>query len=122
MIYMQSKELTLDFEQLKMLSGDSNEFMIEILEMIMEHSPVVLEEMEGLYQAAEFVTLGSTAHQYKSTINILGNPQINMLLKDIENTATQSPETDKLLPLMEDFRQMCNQILVQVEAELEQLK
>lgn len=119
---MQAKELTLDFEQLKMLSGDSNEFMIEILEMIMEHSPVVLEEMEGLYQAAEFVTLGSTAHQYKSTVTILGNPEINKLLKDLENTATQSPEEDKLLPLMEDFRQMCNQILVQVESELNQLK
>lgn len=119
---MQADQITLDFDQLKMLSGDDDEFMIEILEMIVDQSPQIIAQMNQLYAAAEFITLGSTAHLYKSTVTILGNQEINGLLKEIENTANQTPDPDQLFPLMEQFRMVSNAILTQVEEELNTLK
>ena len=119
---MAAEKLVLDFEQLRMLSGDDDEFMIEILEMIIDQSPTVMQKMDELFNQGEFKTLGATAHQYKSTVTILGNENINTLLKDIENTAVQQEDAATLLPMMETFRLNCNDILAQVEAELEKCK
>lgn len=119
---MTNDQIVLDFNQLKMLSGDDNEFMIEILEMIADQSPSIVSQMNQLYEEAEFVSLGSTAHLFKSTVTILGNEEINGLLKDIENTATQAQDAEALLPMMNRFREMTNSIIEQVQTELSSIK
>lgn len=119
---MSANKLVLDFDQLKMLSGDDDEFMIEILEMIADQSPEIIEKMDVLYENADFQTLGATAHLYKSTVTILGNEPMNELLKNIENIAKDNEDANALLPLMETFRTNCNDILVQVNDQLSKLK
>jgi len=119
---MSLNKLVLDFDQLKMLSGDDDEFMIEILEMIANQSPEIIEKMDNLYETADFQTLGATAHLYKSTVTILGNEPMNELLKNIENTARDDEDANALLPLMETFRSNCNDILDQVQDQLAKLK
>ncbi|MEM6345185.1 MAG: Hpt domain-containing protein [Bacteroidota bacterium] len=119
---MSENKLVLDFDQLKMLSGDDDEFMIEILEMIADQSPDIIEKMDNLYENADFQNLGATAHLYKSTVTILGNEPMNALLKDIENTARDDQDAQALLPLMESFRSNCNDILAQVKEQLAKLK
>lgn len=121
-ITMSVNKLVLDFDQLKMLSGDDDEFMIEILEMIADQSPDIIEKMDNLYENADFQTLGATAHLYKSTVTILGNEPMNELLKNIENTAKDQEDAKALLPMMESFRSNCNDILEQVQNQLNQLK
>ena len=119
---MQADSLVLDFDQLKMLSGDDDEFMIEILEMIIDQSPSAVSRMNSLFGSQDFGTLASAAHQYKSTVNILGNPEINNLLKDLENTARDQQNETLISPLMEQLRSMCNDILQQVQGKLTEIQ
>ncbi|MDX1908960.1 MAG: Hpt domain-containing protein [Bacteroidia bacterium] len=112
----------LDFEQLRVLSGDDDDFVIEILEMIIEQSPAVLQDMTAQLQRADYPSLGATAHKYKSSVNILGSPVINSLVKDIELTAFNQGNKDQLPDLISQFHQVCDEMLALVRSELQALK
>jgi len=119
---MLAENFTLDFGHLRSLTGDDNEFMIEILELIIEQSPGVLEEMQTQLTSHDFKTLGATAHKYKSSINILGNPELIRLMKDLEDTATGTQEEEKLNELVSEFEQVCNHLLNALNHELNALQ
>lgn len=115
---MQAEKFTLDFEHLRSLTGDDNEFMIEILELIVEQSPDVVTDMHTQLQAQDYTSLGATAHKYKSSINILGNQKLMGLMKDLEDIATGSQETQQLVDLVGEFEQVCNLMLKELNNEL----
>ncbi|MEM6803030.1 MAG: Hpt domain-containing protein, partial [Bacteroidota bacterium] len=119
---MQAEKFSLDFSHLRTLTGDDNEFMIEILEMIVEQSPGVLKEMQNQLENQDFGPLGATAHKYKSSINILGNPNLIGLMKDIEDIATQSEEKNKLDTLVKEFEEVCDFLLDALNVELNKLQ
>lgn len=115
---MQAENFTLDFENLRSLTGDDNEFMIEILELIVEQSPDVLTEMQTQLNSRDYITLGATAHKYKSSINILGNQELMFLMKELEDTATGNQETEKLVDLVGKFEHVCDLMLKELNNEL----
>ena len=119
---MQAEKFSLDFGHLRSLTGDDNEFMIEILELIVDQSPDVLEEMKGQLQTQAYGPLGATAHKYKSSINILGNPDLIRLMKDIEHISTSSEEKEKLMDLVSEFEEVCDLLLDALKVELQNLQ
>ena len=119
---MEAQALPLDLEQLRSLTGEDPEFMIEILEMIEEQSPEVMAEIDSLMSQQAYEPLGRAAHKYKSSVNILGNENLTRLLKDIELTAMDPGSRAALPPLLDDFRKVCDQLLVAIKSELRSLK
>ena len=119
---MNAEPFILDFAHLKSLTGEDNEFMIEILELIIEQSPGVLDEMYQQLESKDFVALGATAHKYKSSINILGNTDLINLMKDIEDNACLAPEQESLVDLVNHFRGVCDQLLDALGKEIGSLK
>lgn len=116
------KHLQLDFSQLQMLTGDDNEFMIEILSMIVEESPGALEEMYQLLESKQYAALSGRAHKYKSTVSILGNQELLDLMKEIENEAAGDCRHDKLVAQVQLFDSICHGMLEQLQAELARLQ
>ncbi|RMG61588.1 MAG: Hpt domain-containing protein [Bacteroidetes bacterium] len=119
---MEAQALPLDLEQLKSLTGEDPEFMIEILEMIEEQSPEVVEEIDILMARKEFEPLGRAAHKYKSSVNILGNETLTRLLKDIELTAMDPGSREALPTMLDQFHEITDQLLVAIKRELAQLR
>ncbi|MEM7370511.1 MAG: Hpt domain-containing protein [Bacteroidota bacterium] len=121
---MSNARIEVNFDKLEMLAGEEPEFMIEILEMIVEESPEVRSKMDSCFSSSSHDELASTAHKFKSSVNVLGHPVIDKLLKDIENTASGKlpSETESLSDLMDQFHQTCDVILEQIQQKLEDLK
>ncbi len=119
---MQGTEFILDFTPLQTLTGDDNEFMIEILELIVEQSPDVLTAMQEQLNQNDFASLSSTAHKYKSSINILGNVELLNIVHALESKAIAQPPKEELVGLVTDFEQMCDQLLTAIQAKLADLK
>ncbi|MEM7511224.1 MAG: Hpt domain-containing protein [Bacteroidota bacterium] len=115
------KVLDIQYDQLEELTGSDPEFMVEILEMIVEQTPEVLEEMDTLLQSASFADLSGKAHKYKSTINILGGNALTDVTKDLEIQAKQNPTVENLTPLIADFKSLCTDMLRQLRIKLQQL-
>lgn len=122
LFHMADQALPLDLDQLKSLTGEDPEFMIEILEMIEEQSPEVVAEIDSLMTQQAYEPLGRAAHKYKSSVNILGNAALTDLLKDIELTAMDPASREALPPMLDDFRKVCDQLLVAIQTELRSLK
>lgn len=121
---MSTARIELSFEKLEMLAGEEPEFMIEILEMIVDESPEVRAKMDAQFTASQHQELASTAHKFKSSVNVLGHPVMDQLLKDIENTASGRlpSESENLSDLMNQFQQACDVILDQIQLKLQELK
>lgn len=119
---MEVETLNLDFSQLEMLTDGEPEFMIEILEMILEQSPEVRDQMNQLLANQAYNELGAAAHKYKSSITILGDTSISQLVKDIENYSSREPNLDALPELIRSFEKICDVFLDQIKAELNRIK
>lgn len=119
---MNSDALTINLTHLKSITGDDNEFVIEILEMIQNQSPGVVADMEVLLKSQDYRALGAVAHKYKSSINILGNPVLSGMIREIESTAFESPDKEVLENLVQGFRETCDSLLEVIESELRQLQ
>ncbi|TAE50545.1 MAG: Hpt domain-containing protein [Bacteroidetes bacterium] len=114
--------MQIDLSQLRTLTGDDNEFMIEILELILEQSPVVVEDMKRMLSQGDYPALGATAHKYKSSINILGNPDLNQLMRVIENTARDSEQKDILPDAVREFESYASEMLDLIRTEVDLLR
>ena len=119
---MTSNSLNLDFSQLEMLTDGDPDFMIEILEMILEQSPEVRAQMNDLLQAGSYTDLGAAAHKYKSSITILGETYISRLVKDIETYSSRQPNFEALPKLVKEFEDICDIFLDEIQAELNRIK
>ncbi len=119
---MKEERLELNFEQLRMLTGEDADFMIEILEIIEDQSPEVLEEMKEQLAKGDYSSLSATAHKYKSSINILGNLHLNNIVKDLEDKAKNNKNWDELEGLIFEFEGVCDKLLDAVRDELDSLR
>ncbi|MEO0468302.1 MAG: Hpt domain-containing protein [Bacteroidota bacterium] len=119
---MNTEKFYLDLSQLRLLSGDDDEFTIDILESIQEESPEAASAMSSLLAEQDMNKLGATAHRFKSTVNVLGNTNMNGLLKDIENNATDGGSLEDLQGMVQSFQQMCDLMLESIQLELDKLR
>jgi len=112
----------IDLSQLRNLTGNDQAFMIEILEMIEVQSPETVEQMSSQFQHGELKELSAAAHKFKSSINVLGNPELINLMKSIELTALEPGTDSQLGSLMDEFEAVCDQLLGHIRSEVQQLK
>ncbi|MDX2249094.1 MAG: Hpt domain-containing protein [Bacteroidia bacterium] len=118
---MNAKAITINLTHLKSIIGDDNEFVVEILEMIRLQSPEVVSTMEVQLENKDYKALGATAHKYKSSINVLGNPLLSGIIRNIENTATDAADKTLLPDMVQEFRQTCDVLLKEIQNELNRL-
>ncbi|MEZ4829501.1 MAG: Hpt domain-containing protein [Bacteroidia bacterium] len=119
---MDSAALTLNLTHLRSITGDDNGFVIEILQMIQEQSPEVISNMEVFLEKGDYKALGAVAHKYKSSINVLGNPVLSGMVKEIEQIAIENPDKGQLPDLVHTFRETCDNLLEVIKAELNLLR
>lgn len=92
--------------------------MKEILQMISLQSPQLLEKMNQEYAEEEFITMSQTAHKYKSSLQILGNPGLIKMAQEVEDLASSGHHSERLASLVETFNQICDQLLDIIQEEL----
>ncbi|MEL6672293.1 MAG: Hpt domain-containing protein [Bacteroidota bacterium] len=119
---MEAETFILDFTHLQSLTGDDNEFMIEILELIVEQSPDVLSDMQDQLAQDNYAALGSTAHKYKSSINILGNVELLSMMNQLEIKSHHQGPREELSSLVASFEKICDQMLFAIKNKLSDLK
>ncbi len=118
---MSQQLLVIDLAPLRELSGDDPIFIREILEMIAMQSPVLSDKIRLEYAEENYLSLAKTAHKFKSSLQILGNPHLVGLAQEIEHLAHQEHGSPRLAQLMNSFDSICDQLLDIIRHELQQL-
>lgn len=116
-----SKE-DLDLSYLKEMSGDSAEFMIEMLDTLVEQIPLYLEDLQRAVDAKDWKAASEFAHKVKPTFYYVGREDIRDYMQVIERNAKEGVEVDAIPSALTEIKQELDVILVQVaksKAELE---
>ena len=104
------------------MSGDSAEFMIEMLDTLVEQIPLYLEDLQRAVDAKDWKAASEFAHKVKPTFYYVGREDIRDYVQVIERNAKEGVEVDAIPSALTEIKQELDVILVQVaksKAELE---
>lgn len=116
-----SKE-DLDLSYLREMSGDSAEFMIEMLDTLVEQIPVYLEDLQRAVDAKDWKASSEFAHKVKPTFYYVGREDIRDYVQVIERNAKEGVNVEMIPGALAEIKQELAIILTQVaksKAELE---
>lgn len=85
MIDQQKNTVPLDLSYLKDMSGDSTEFMIEMIDMFKQQTPLYIADLEQAVQAADWEKAAGFAHKIKPTFSYVGREDARAHLQEMEN-------------------------------------
>lgn len=108
-----SKE-DLDLSYLREMSGDSAEFMIEMLDTLVEQIPVYLEDLQRAVDAKEWKAASEFAHKVKPTFYYVGREDIRDYMQVIERNAKEEVNVDDIPSALAEVKAELNVILQQV--------
>mgnify|MGYP000990003528 CR=1 FL=1 len=86
--------------------------------MISLQSPQLLDKINQEYAEEDFKAMSQSAHKYKSSLQILGNPGLIALAQEIENLASAGHDSERLASLVDTFNSICDQLLDIIQEEL----
>lgn len=116
-----SKE-DLDLSYLKEMSGDSADFMIEMLDTLVEQIPVYLEDLQKAVDAKDWKAASEFAHKVKPTFYYVGREDIRDYVQLIERNAKEGIDVHNIPQVLAEIKEELKIILEQVaksKAELQ---
>jgi len=114
--------LKIDLNQLKELSGNDADFMVEIIELILENAPAAASSMKELLAAADFDTLSKVAHKLKSTLNILGDQDLLQVIDWLEHTCQEKPASNEISGMVSYIDKYIESLVTFLGGEIKQLR
>src|ERR1700742_3462980 len=74
----------LDLSLLNEIADGSNEFIIESIDMFMQQTPQLLNEVSDLIARGDWANAGATAHKLKPNLGFFGMLNTQALIQDVE--------------------------------------
>ena len=122
MIDLEKNNSPLDLSYLRDMSGDSVEFMIEMIDMFKQQTPLYIADLEQTVLVEDWEKAAGFAHKIKPTLSYVGREDARALLQTIENDARESKSLSHMPQAMKeltDFVVILYRQLDEAKAELE---
>jgi len=122
MIDVEKNNSPLDLSYLRDMSGDSAEFMIEMIDMFKVQTPLYVSDLEQAILAQDWAKASGFAHKIKPTFSYVGREDARALLQSIENNAKEQKDLSEMpnaLKELLDFVSVLYAQLDEARAELE---
>ncbi|TXF85973.1 PAS domain S-box protein [Neolewinella aurantiaca] len=92
-----------DLTQLRALSRGDEEFVNNMIEIFLQHTPPALEEIEIALAKKDYATVARVAHKIKPSIESMGIKQLNGSAKEVELAAKAESVEHSTLSIKVDF-------------------
>jgi HPt (histidine-containing phosphotransfer) domain-containing protein len=112
----------LDLSYLKEMSGDSAEFMIEMLDTLVEQIPMYLDDLKKAVDAKDWKAASEFAHKVKPTFYYVGRDDLRDYMQLIERNAKEGINLEGIPASLAEIKAELIVVLSQVSksrAELE---
>lgn len=103
MIDQQKNTVPLDLSYLKDMSGDSAEFMIEMIDMFKLQTPLYVADLEQAVTAADWEKAAGFAHKIKPTFSYVGREDAREHLQEMENNLRNGSNMDQIPDAMNEL-------------------
>jgi HPt (histidine-containing phosphotransfer) domain-containing protein len=82
-----NKSFEIDMSYLSDIAGGSEEFMIEMIDIFIEQTPLYFEQLEEAVNSRDWKAVGDVAHKIKPTLAFMGIEEAKDIMADIERKA-----------------------------------
>jgi HPt (histidine-containing phosphotransfer) domain-containing protein len=96
MINADKNTAPLDLSYLRDMSGDSADFMIEMIEMFQKQTPIYIAELEQAIEAEDWKATYEHAHKMKPTFFYVGREDARDHMQEMENNAREQKNIETL--------------------------
>lgn len=121
MIDEEKNNSPLDLSYLRDMSGDSAEFMIEMIDMFKIQTPLYVADLEQSFEAQDWEKMAGYAHKIKPTLSYVGREDARGHLQLIENNARDLKDLEDMpraLKELNEFVEILYRQLDEAKAEL----
>ncbi len=123
MINASKGEQQLNLAYLKEMSGDNAEFMIEMLDTLLEQIPSYLDDLKAAIAANDWPATSAFAHKVKPTFYYVGREDLRDFVQKIEVNAKELlglAEMQNAMNTLDAEMKVLNTQIVQAKLELQQ--
>ncbi len=116
-------EFNIDLTYLRDVSSGSNEFMIEMIELFLEQTPVYFEQLRQFIAEENWAKVAEIAHKIKPTLAFMGADSAREIMSEIETSARNLTDTESIRPAFESLHEFSGTLfnkLNEVKKEMEQ--
>ena len=121
MINPAKSKADLDLSYLKEMSGESADFMIEMLDTLAVQIPLYLDDLLNAVAAKDWKATAGFAHKLKPTFYYVGREDVRDYIQVIENNAKELVNLDRMPDALQEIKQELQHILVQVAKAKDEL-
>ena len=124
MINLNKNNEPLDLSYLREMSGDSPEFIIEMIDLFKVQTPLYMAELEQAITEQEWDKVAASAHKIKPTFTYVGRDDAKEHMQDMEQNAREKMNVKQLAYDFDEVKQftaVLYQQLDQAKAEFQKL-
>lgn len=123
MIDQEKNNSPLNLSYLSDMSGDSAEFMIEMIDMFKSQTPLYIADLEGSIIAQDWEKAAGFAHKIKPTLSYVGREDARGHLQYIENCAREQKDLTEMAGAFQEFKEFAEVLYRQLDkAKIELIK
>lgn len=112
----------LDLSYLREMSGDSADFMIEMLDVFQKQTPIYIDDLEKAIDARNWKATSECAHKMKPTFFYVGRVDVRDHMQEIETNAREMKDIENIpnsFNEVKEFVSILYQQLADAKTELE---
>ena len=107
-----------DLQKLRDLGRGDEDFVLSMVDIFVDHTPVAMREIERAMQERDYDTVAKTAHRIKPSIDNMGIEQLRGVARDIEYSAkAEDLDHDALQRKVTDFLGTLDAVIHQIRAD-----
>lgn len=112
----------LDLSYLREMSGDSAEFMIEMLDAFLTQTPIYMSDLEKEVVVSNWKTASEVAHKIKPTFFYVGRADARDHMQEIERNARERKSLESIPVAFEEIKSFLPVLYQQLEDAKVELK
>ena len=105
----------LDLSYLSEMSGDSPEFMIEMIDMFKQQTPVYVAELKDAVSKADWKNVSGIAHKIKPTFAYIGRMDAKDYMQKMEHDARELKDLKEFPVRMEELSSFADVLYRQLD-------
>lgn len=115
MLNREKDNLPLDLSYLREMSGDSAEFMIEMIDMFKQQTPIYIADLKAAIADQDWARVSSCAHKIKPTFSYIGREDAKNHMQLIETAAKEATNTDEIPGRFGEIEQFIESLYKQLD-------
>lgn len=102
--------LQIDLTYLNEIAGGDAEFMIDMIDIFIEQTPVYTEQIIAAIATKDWKTVGDVAHKIKPTLAFMGVNTAKEQMASIESRARTETDLDNIGADFEEVKAVCEML------------